>query len=37
MSSVVITRAGAAGLPTTQLLAESGERVRPITPSGFGA
>jgi nucleoside-diphosphate-sugar epimerase len=37
MSFVVVTGAGAAGLPTARQLAESGERVRQITRSGRGA
>lgn len=37
MSFVVVTGAGAAGLPTARRFAESGERVRQITRSGRGA
>lgn len=37
MSFVVVTGAGAAGLPTARQFAESGERVRQITRSGRGA
>ena len=36
MSFVVVTGAGAAGLPTARQFAESGERVRQITRSGHG-
>jgi nucleoside-diphosphate-sugar epimerase len=37
MSFVVVTGAGAAGLPAARQFAESGERVRQITRSGSGA
>ena len=37
MSFVVVTGAGAAGLPTARQFAQSGERVRQITRSGRGA
>ncbi|WP_410566216.1 NAD-dependent epimerase/dehydratase family protein [Amycolatopsis sp. cmx-4-61] len=37
MPFVVVTGAGAAGLPTARQFAESGERVRQITRSGRGA
>jgi nucleoside-diphosphate-sugar epimerase len=37
MSFVVVTGAGAAGLPTARRFAESGERVRQISRSGAGA
>ena len=37
MSFVVVTGAGAAGMPTARQFADSGERVRQITRSGRGA